>query len=103
MADIKRIDIREFQKRGYLQEVNRRFLHPLGMALEVAVMTDGAVVLSGIWDYRDDPEGIYFAPDAGTDSRASAVAEEWAAKEKTRRAALGFMIQPAGPDTEGVG
>lgn len=32
--DIKRIDAAEFQAEGYLQEVNRRFLHPLGLALE---------------------------------------------------------------------
>jgi len=97
MAEIKRIPIDEFQKRGYLQELNRRFLHPLGMALEVAVADDGTVTLGGIWDYRDDPEGIYFdTSEAKLNGRAAAVAEEWASKEAPRRAALGYMVQPAG-------
>jgi len=35
------MDIKEFKERGYLQEVNRKFLHPLGLALEV-VIDDGS-------------------------------------------------------------
>ena len=30
----KYMPIKEFRERGYLQELNRRFLHPLGLALE---------------------------------------------------------------------
>jgi len=61
MADIKRIDIKEFQERGYLQEANRLFFHPLGLALEVIVdEEDGSVKLGGIWDSRDEPEGFVF-------------------------------------------
>lgn len=61
MNTIKRMDIKEFREIGYLQEINRLFLHPLGLALEVVVNEDGSERLGGIWDYRDDPEGIYFA------------------------------------------
>lgn len=90
MSDIKRIDIEEFRKLGYLHEVNRLWLHPRGLALE---MTTGyqekdvrkiveelhlgpreeqgarALIkhlgldrphLGGVWDYRDDPEGMCF-------------------------------------------
>jgi hypothetical protein len=60
MKDIKRIDIKEFREKGYLQELNRRFLHPLGMALEVCQEDDGTEILGGIWDYREDEEGIYY-------------------------------------------
>jgi len=60
MKDIKRIDIKEFREKGYLQELNRRFLHPLGMALEIKQEDDGTETLGGIWDYREDEEGIYF-------------------------------------------
>jgi hypothetical protein len=35
MSEIKRIDIAEFRAEGYMQEINRRLLHPLGLALEV--------------------------------------------------------------------
>lgn len=86
--DIKRIDIKEFREKGYLQELNRQFLHPLGLALEVVIDNcpncdngtihrgsvdqpihercptcggDGEiVVLGGIWDFREDPEGLLF-------------------------------------------
>lgn len=58
---IKYMSIKEFREKGYLQELNRRFLHPLGLALEVIVDDKtGEERLGGIWDYRDDPEGIYY-------------------------------------------
>lgn len=59
--ELRRIDIKEFRKLGFLQEVNRTFFHPLGLALEVIINADGTEVLGGIQDYRDDPEGFYYA------------------------------------------
>jgi len=58
--EIKRIDIKEFREKGYLQELNRRFLHPLGLALEVIINEKGEHKLGGIWDFREDLEGIYY-------------------------------------------
>jgi hypothetical protein len=63
MEDIKRIDIKEFRSLGFLQELNRKFLHPLGLALEVIIEKDGTEKLGGIWDYRGDPEGNFFSED----------------------------------------
>jgi hypothetical protein len=62
---IKRIDLDDFRRLGFLQELNRRFLHPLGLALEVYVDKDTGKVtgLGGIWDYRDDEEGMFFGDD----------------------------------------
>ena len=61
MDDIKRMDIKEFQEKGYLKEANRRFFHPLGLSLVVSMDTeDGSMELSGIQDHRDDPEGMVF-------------------------------------------
>jgi hypothetical protein len=83
-TEVKRIDIAEFRERGYLQEVNRLMLHPLGLALEVVIddckfcaasgRIDGGKNhcehcdgrgkterLGGVWDYRDDPEGMLYA------------------------------------------
>lgn len=51
--------IREFREFGFLQEANRLFFHPLGLALEV-IVSDKGDSLGGIWDYRNDPEGILF-------------------------------------------
>lgn len=96
LSGAARIDIKEFREHGYLQEVNRQFLHPLGLALEVHVASDGSETLGGVWDYRDDPEGIRFEG-VGLGERAATVAQEWAAREQPRTAALGYMIQPVGP------
>jgi hypothetical protein len=61
--DVRRIDIKEFRRLGILQEANRKFFHPLGLALEVIVNDDGTETLGGIWDYREDPEGNFFSED----------------------------------------
>ncbi len=62
--DVKRIDIKEFRSKGFLQEANRLFFHPLGLALEVIINEeDGSEKLGGVWDYRDDPEGMLFGDD----------------------------------------
>ena len=58
--DKKYMSAKEFQEKGYLQELNRQFLHPLGLALEVYYDDEGNCYISGVWDYRDDPEGIYY-------------------------------------------
>lgn len=97
---IKRINIKEFRAFGYLQEVNRLFLHPLGLALEVVVdEDDGSEKLGGIWDYRDDPEGLIFAnEDRGNDAsknRAKRVEAVRQRKAKSRQDALGYVIQEA--------
>jgi len=60
MGEINTIDIKEFRKEGLLQEVNRLFFHPLGLAMAINVNKDGDEILDCIWDYRDDPEGIFF-------------------------------------------
>ena len=56
----KKIDIKEFREKGYLQELNRQFLHPLGLALEVIKEDNGGERLGGVWDYRKDDEGIVY-------------------------------------------
>jgi len=92
---MKYLDIEEFRERGYLQEVNRRFFHPLGLALEMTPATaDEPARLSGVWDYRDDPEGVYFA-DGVSAAKADAIDQELIARIPARLARLGYTIQPA--------
>lgn len=55
----KYMKIKEFIEKGYLQELNRRFLHPLGLALEI-VENNSEFKLNGIIDCRKDKEGISF-------------------------------------------
>lgn len=58
--NMKTISIKEFRKKGYLQELNRRFLHPLGLALAIKIDDLGFESLDRIWDYREDEEGIHY-------------------------------------------
>lgn len=96
---IARIDIAEFRRAGYLQELNRRFLHPLGLALEIVIEQDGSHRLGGVWDYRDDPEGMVYATSGARELddlivKARNIDALWADREPARRAALGYMVQP---------
>lgn len=94
------MDIAEFRKLGYVQEINRRFLHPLGLALEVTVEDDGTERISGVWDGRDDPEGYYFDDLTREDAeRVSRMGAELTARSPARVAALGYVVQPL-PSTE---
>jgi hypothetical protein len=97
--EIKRIDIGEFQRLGFLQEVNRRVLHPAGLALEVIHEADGTVHLGGVWDYRDDPEGIIYTGAYATDlaEKAALVDAEIERHREARERLLGSVIQPTEP------
>lgn len=100
----ERMNIKEFREEGYLQELNRQFLHPLGLALEVIQNDDGSEELGGIWDSREDPEGIYYDlhnPENTTQQRlesfkqkADNVAQKISERKKTREENLGFVIEP---------
>jgi hypothetical protein len=99
--EIKRIDIKEFREKGYLQEVNRRFFHPLGLALEIIQKDDGIETLGGIWDYREDLEGIYYDIAKSENERKEKfqknkkfIDSEFENKYKIRKKVLGFDIEP---------
>lgn len=84
MDEVKRIDIKEFRALGFLQEINRQFLHPLGLALEVIVDDEGNETLGGVWDYREDPEGMFFSPKSLSSEKAHHVENLRESKVKTR-------------------
>lgn len=60
---INRMSVKEFRDLGLLMEINRLFLHPRGLALEIAVEENGDMGFGEVWDYRDDPEGLAFSDD----------------------------------------
>lgn len=95
--EINRIDIAEFRSFGYLQEINRLFLHPLGLALEVMINPDGTETLGGIWDYRHDPEGMMFDGQAIDRDKVRRVRAEWQRMAESREDRLGWVIQPCEP------
>ncbi len=95
MSDTKRIPIKEFRSLGFIQELNRRFLHPCGLALEVIVDKDtGEEALGGVWDYRDDPEGIRFEEGVASVDKVESVDQLLASKEQVRLDNLGYIVQP---------
>lgn len=100
VESVKYMDLVEFMRLGFLQEANRRFFHPLGLALEMEVADDGAVRLSGIWDYRDDPEGIVFGSGAIDAIKIASVAVEGSRHLAVRELMFGRPgsggIQPVG-------
>lgn len=94
MPPIKKMSVREFRERGYLQELNRRFLHPLGLALEVGLDEDGTEHFGRVWDSRDDPEGIYFAEGMIDPDKALRIQKEAERKKAARSRLLGAQVQP---------
>lgn len=96
----KYLPISEFRAEGYLQELNRQFLHPLGLALEVTRHEDGTEEITGVWDSRDDPEGFYFDDLTDADgARAAHVGALFSERCAYRVERLGYAIQPV-PSTE---
>lgn len=94
MAEVKYMSVAEFREEGYLQELNRRFLHPLGLALEVCVGKDGEETFGRIWDSRDDPEGIVYGEDTIELKKVEHIRHlEWG-RAASRLDALGFWVQP---------
>lgn len=91
---VKKMTVKEFRQLGYLQELNRRFLHPLGLALEVNVSESHETFSEGIWDYRDDPEGLIFGPGIIDPEKAKRIYHEQAEKASVRTEKLGYAIQP---------
>lgn len=60
---MKYLSAKEFVSAGFLQEVNRRFFHPLGLdlaAVEGKGADPGEWVIGALADYRDDPEGVLY-------------------------------------------
>lgn len=91
----------EFYEQGYLQELNRLFLHPLGLALEVDVHPDGRATLTGVQDHRNT--GIRFADQMLETESAQRKAQFVAEQRRERRDQLmeahdGQTFQPMPDD-----
>ena len=89
---MKDIDVKEFREKGYLQELNRQFLHPLGMALYTSIDDKGKESFGGVFDARNDSEGFVFSDMDVEKTRA--VEKEQIEKRKSRIKELGYFIQP---------
>jgi len=58
---VEHMDLVEFREKGYLQEANRRFFHPLGLALEIVLSGDERKgYFLRVQDFRNNPEGVCY-------------------------------------------
>lgn len=103
MAD--KMSLQEFIDLGLLQEVNRRFFHPVGLAMAVEYPEDPSTTsfTVEILDDRKDPEGFIFNVPGGDDKnpvlpRPEAIdIYDQMVKAGSRQVQFGWVIQPAGP------
>jgi len=95
MDGIKRMKLKEFRDFGYLQEVNRKFFHPLGLAMAVSRDQDDNPVSIHIFDGRKEPEAFTFDSVSGETfkTKFKNIKREWISRSKVRKVLLGFMIQ----------
>lgn len=93
-AGLPRMDVSEFRRCGLLQELNRQFLNPLGLALETVVLADGREVLGGVWDFRDQAGGLALAQSCLDRSGERYVEQLRKRNSRLRRRMFGSLIQP---------
>lgn len=91
-SGVKYMKLEDFMEEGYLHELNRGFLHPHGLALEVTKHEDGTLRLSGVQDFRQEPHGMTFKEvDAAKAANVASIRES---RRPAREGRLGFWIQP---------
>jgi hypothetical protein len=96
--EINYLDLNEFRNGGFLQEANRKFFHPLGLALSVIVEEDGTVTgLGPVWDYRDEEEGMFYGPDMINPEKIEKIEELRKSKVEFRK-----KVEDVTTDDEGV-
>lgn len=81
---------------GLLFEINRRVLHPLGLALQINIDDAGNYFFGGIRDYRDDPEGVMYDEttfQAGLEKLNKFMEKFGDSKLKERYERFGFIVQ----------
>lgn len=97
MKRLKTVTPKELLDWGLIFEINRSVLHPLGLAIAVEMTEKGEVFFSnGVWDSRDDPEGIIFAKDAferGDAKYQNFMDKFGTARCEERTKVLGYTVQ----------
>ena len=94
---VKYVPAEELRALGILQEVNRQFFHPLGLALDVLVdsETGKATGLGGIQDHRKSPGGVVFGNSMLSKEKAKAIRDMRKANISERKKLFdGVVMQP---------
>lgn len=97
-GNIQRLTPKQFRELGLLQEINRQFLHPRGMALEVIVCEQPELqVFGAVWDSREDPEGFVYAGEIlPTEDKAEHAKKLQDDHAEVRQERFGWVVQPFG-------
>ncbi len=91
----KKMSIKKFRELGFIQELNRNFLHPVGLALDVEINEEtGEEVIKEIVDNRDEDGGMIFKDEEIDMGKFRSVRDLFSAKVNKRQALLGFIVQP---------
>lgn len=90
------IDLKELKESGILQEINRRFLHILGLELVIEEMpVTQEYSLAGILDLRHKTGGIVRDySDRSCSLKARIFQEDFNKRAKARYDIYGFVVQP---------
>jgi hypothetical protein len=96
MSKRRNMKAKEFREKGFLQELNRQFLHPMGLALQVVADENGEVIGFGDVTCTDDEEGMKFQDLSDRESHDKAAYVEKYQYERARKRsnALGYITQP---------
>lgn len=81
---------------GLIFEINRKILHPLGLALEIIINDDGTEEFGDLWDCRDDPEGVIYNKwcfESGLKKFKAYMKEQGNKLLKSRIETLGYLVQ----------
>jgi len=94
------ISAREFVDFGYLQELNRNFLAPLGLVMEIAPPNDEERSLGElkIFDFRKSPERAILPVSQLDSQKAENVSSALDLAGSRRLQQLGFLYQPMPSD-----
>lgn len=95
MSEPNELTSDQIRSLGIVQEINRQLLHPMGLAMFVQVYPPNGrpTVCCGIYDMRDDSEGLVF--EACSPVRAAAFAAAFEERRIVREQRFGWHVQPA--------
>ena len=97
---MKKMDLNVFYELGLLQEINRRFLNPMGLSMAFTINEDTGKVVGfhGIIDSRDIDEGFIMSEDVINTKKALIKKENvdrlLENKREGRINKLGYIVQP---------
>lgn len=94
------LDLTTLRDKGYLQEVNRVFFHPLGLAL--CWCHDDISDRLFVIDKRNDLEGMIFDGSEDLRPKAAVVESERSHRREARLQKLGYFVQPVEPSGASV-